>query len=243
LRTPPRFAITLPWLLIATLAAPVSRAASIDPAVVREAIEASWSERSVPGFSLEVRRVPTLTYHEGVAEVEPLFPDGPLHPGPRAIPVNLRVDGRVVARGLANILLRKRVTVWVPVRPVERGATITPADLRPEPRIYDRDPHRLFAGPGEGTWTARRDLEGGQVLRPSDLARKPDVAAGDTIILVSRAGDASVAVAGRVRRSGNVGDTILVLNPVTGSIVRAVLIDRGTAELVVPGRPGGRSAQ
>jgi flagella basal body P-ring formation protein FlgA len=234
----------VPWLLAAALTglAGAAPAATVDPDVVRDALETAWSGRATPGLHLEIRHLPELVHHDGVPQVEPLLPDGPLRAGPRAIPVNLRVDGRIVARGLANIVVHERLTVWVPIRPIPRGATVTVADLRPEPRTRDREAVRLLEDPGVGAWIAARDLEEGRDLRASDLDRKPDVAAGDEILLVSRAGDASVSVAGRVRRSGSVGETILVLNPVTGSIVRAVLVDPATAELIGPGNPGGRSA-
>lgn len=243
MRTPPRHAPLCLAAFLALVVAPVAHAAPVDPAIVRDAVERAWADQAIAGFTVEVTRIPSLSSREeGNAEVEPVLPDGPWRAGPHAIPVNLRIDGRVVARGLANVVVRQRVTVWVPVRAIERGASVTAADLRREPRTYDRDPHRLFAGPGEGTWIAARDLEIGRVLRPTDLRPKPDVTAGDEILLVSRAGEATVAVPGRVRRSGSVGDTVLVLNPVTGSIVRARLIDPNTAELIRPG-PGERRSQ
>jgi flagella basal body P-ring formation protein FlgA len=227
-------------LLAALAAAGPARAgrASVDPVEIREAIELAWNEARLPGTTLEIRSLPVLRHAGGLAIVEVLLPDQPLRPGPRAVPVSARVEGRVVSRGLANVVLRRKMTVWTPVRPLEPGSVVTRADLRAEPRVYDRDPYRLFEDPGDHEWIVVRSVEAGQVLRPNDLRRRPDVEAGEEITLVSRAGDASVTVVGRARRSGSVGDTILVLNPVTGSIVSAVLQADGTARIESPARPG-----
>jgi flagella basal body P-ring formation protein FlgA len=159
-----------------------------------------------------------------------------MSPGPRALTVSCRVDGRVVARGLANVVVRRQLRVWVPVRALKRGEIVTVADLRSMRRLYERDPRRLFEGPAEHEWTVVRDLEVGQILHPTDVRRRPDISAGDEITLVSRTSGASVAVIGRARRSGCVGETILVLNPITGSIVRAVVVDKSTATLLGPQR-------
>ncbi|MCA9752865.1 MAG: flagellar basal body P-ring formation protein FlgA [Gemmatimonadetes bacterium] len=205
--------------------------AVVDPTMVREAIEAAWNETALPGSSLEVRSVPALAYESGRPRVEVVLPDGPLRPGPRALTVACVVDDRTVSRGLASVVVSRRILVWVPRRNLTRGETVTAIDLRPEPRVVERDPVRAFEDPGDLTWIAARDLEAGVELRSADLDRRPDVVAGDAVQLVSRAGDASVAVTGRVRRAANVGESLLVLNPVTGSVVRAVLESPGVAVL------------
>lgn len=206
---------------------------TVDPAEIRDAIETAWVARGST-TELEIRALPALSYAGDGALLEVLLPEEISRPGPRALPVQCRVEGRVVARGLASVIVRRTVTVWVPVRPLTRGETVTTQDLRPEPRLFDRTPARLFEGPGESTWTAAANVEAGHVLRATHLRREPDVRSGDPITLISRHGDAAVRIAGRARRAGNVGEQILVLNPITGAVVRAVLLDAGSALLVTP---------
>ena len=204
---------------------------TVDPAEIRDTIESAWVARGGTG-QLEIRALPSLSYAGDGALLEVVLPDEIDRPGPRALPVQCRVDGRVAARGLASVMVRASVTVWVPVRPLTRGEVVTTNDLRPEPRLFDRTPARLFEGPGDSTWTAATNVEAGRVLRATHLRREPDVRSGDPITLISRHGDAAVRIAGRARRAGNVGEQILVLNPITGAVVRAVLLDAGSALLV-----------
>lgn len=206
---------------------------SVDPTEIRDAIESAWVDRGGAG-QLEIRALPALSYSGTDAQLEVMLPDDVSRPGPRALPVQCRVHGRVAARGLASVIIRQTVTVWVPIRPLERGETVTRDDLKPEPRLFDRTPARLFEGPGESRWTAAASLEAGRVLRATHLRREPDVRSGDPVTLISRHGDAAVRIAGKARRAGNVGEQILVHNPITGAVVRAVLLDAGSALLVTP---------
>ena len=153
--------------------------------------------------------------------------------------MSCRVDGRTVARGLANILLSVETSLWTAARPLRRGEELGPDDLIEARIMLDREAGRLFR-PDEGRkWRLARDIKAGTRLRASDVRPVPDVEAGTEITLVARTGQASVTVVGRVRRSGNVGDTILVHNPVTGALVQARLVDGNTAVLVTPGRAAG----
>jgi flagella basal body P-ring formation protein FlgA len=128
--------------------------------------------------------------------------------------------------------------VWIATRTLAPGDTLGAADLRREVRTADRESAR---DPGDrlatGVWVARRPIEAGSTVRSHDVVRRPDVSAGDPVTLVSRAGDASVAVAAVARGSGGIGERIQVQNTVTGEIVTAVLVATGTAELVRPARP------
>jgi flagella basal body P-ring formation protein FlgA len=67
-----------------------------------------------------------------------------------------------------------------------------------------------------------------------DARKLPHVEAGEEIVLVAGAGGARVTVLGRARRSGDIGDVILVHNPVSGTIVRARVLSPSTAELILP---------
>ncbi len=200
--------------------------------VVRAAIEAGWKEHVADGATLEIVRVPEL-----IAPADALltvsWPDHALGAGPRALTLDATVDGRTLARGLANVIVRREFPVWVLVRDVGRGGILSPDDAVQEMRSFDRPPTTLMLddAPPRG-WTARRALTAGSVLRARDVKALPDVEAGQEILLVSRVGDAAVSVPARVRRAGSVGDRILVSNPVTGDVVSATLVDANTAELV-----------
>src|SRR5262249_23023801 len=137
------------------------------------------------------------------------------------------------------------IPVWVATRPIVAGAPIVPEDVRQETRAFDREPGReLLAGLAPASCTARHALVEGAVLKTTDLVRRPDVASGAPIALVAparpgapaargaRAAPPAVTVTATPRRSGNVGEMILVANPPTGEVAQAVVTGAGTAELV-----------
>lgn len=198
---------------------------------VRSVLESSWAERAGPGEAMEIVRLPTLAA-SAAGDLHVTWPDPPLSPGPRALTVDLRVDGRVVARSLANVILSREIPVWILTRSVARGDTVRASDLRREPRVWVTPPTRALTAevPSRG-FVTRRHLTAENWVRKTDVRAIPDVEAGDDVQLVVRTGEATVSIAAKVRRSGSVGDTILVLNPLSGAVVRAVLLDPGQAEL------------
>ncbi|HMB70815.1 MAG TPA: flagellar basal body P-ring formation chaperone FlgA [bacterium] len=224
-------------VILALLAASDGLAADrsrVDESEVRAAIEAGWPDHRADGQSLEIEFAPPLLGEPG-GTVRVHWPDPPLSPGPRALTVAYERDGHVLSRALANVQVRQEITVWVLHRDVERGATVTAADLYASTRVWDRDPRRAVTGTlPEGGFVARRDLVAGSWIRHTDVRVRPDVEAGDDIHLVARRGAATVTVPTSVRRGGSLGDSILVLNPLTGSVVRARLVSRGRAELAGP---------
>lgn len=219
-------------LVAAAPARPDAPAAGDAPSVVREAILASWADRRTERDSLEIVYVPALAGRES-GGVHVVWPDPPIPPGPRALTVERTEDGRVTARALANVVVHREIPVWVPVRTIARGDTARTRDFRRETRLWDRDPVRALTGdlPGRG-FVVLRELTAGSWVRASDVRACPDVEAGDEILLVTRAPGAVVSIPAVVRRSGFTGEKILVLNPLTGAVVRARLLGEHRAELL-----------
>lgn len=237
------FARALPGLAALVLPAALAAAppAPVDPAeAVRDAVRAAYGPALPQGATLEIvqlPRFPESAADDASLEAEP--PAGPVGAGVRPVAVSRRVDGRIVARGLATVHIRREVPIWVAARGIAKGAAVADGDVTIETRTFDREPTREQTGAFEpGRWIARRALAAGDVLRATDLRRRPDVESGAPLNLVVRAGDARIAVPSTARRAGNVGETILVSNPVTGALVSAVLVDRGTAELTRPAAAG-----
>lgn len=215
---------------------------TVDPAAIRARIEAAWAAVAPAGSTLEVRRVPTLTYDGSEPEISVTMPDDPSRAGPRALPVTCRAGGRVMSRGLANVIVRSERVVWKAARALDRGQPLRPEDLVAETREFDREPLRLFAPDPARTFRLARDVDAGQVISPADVIAVPDVESGSEIVLVSRAGTATVSLEARARQSGHVGDVILVHNPLTGELVRARVVEPGVAELVVPAPPSSKES-
>ena len=234
----PRFPLLA--LVLGALAAlgplPPSGARADTDDEVRAAVLAAWQTALPPGTTVEVLQLPRLPATEGdigALEVDP--PGLPVVAGVRPVAVSRRVAGRVVARGLATVRVRRAVPVWVTARAVTSGTVLTDEDVKVESRVFEREPAREQTGEfAPGRWIARHGLAADAVVRSTDVARRPDVASGAPLNLVVRAGEARVSVPAIARRGGNIGETILVSNPVTGALVSAVLVDAATAELSRP---------
>ena len=63
----------------------------------------------------------------------------------------------------------------------------------------------------------------GQILHPRHLFESYDISNGDSILIVSNSGNASVTVAGEAQDSGNLGDLIRVKNLRSGKIVKGYI--------------------
>jgi flagella basal body P-ring formation protein FlgA len=214
---------------------------AVDPDSIRARIEAVWLERGIPQATLEIRALPVLHYEGGQVRLEVAFPDGVGRPGPRAIPVTVCENGRTVARGLANVMVRASRAVWIVTRPLARGDPLSADALRREERVFESEPLRLFEWQGERTFRLARQVSPGTLLTTTDVWPLPHVAAGSEILLLSRAGSASVSIPAKARTSGDLGSVILVANPVTGKLVRARVLDAKTAVLETPLAESGSS--
>jgi flagella basal body P-ring formation protein FlgA len=204
---------------------------------IRAAVDAALRRIDDGRTTADVRTLPRLVTDDaaGPAVLDVALPDGPPREGVLAFPMTCRAGGRVVSQGLVTIAVSRDRPVWVAARPVPAGATLTAADVRGEIRRFDRAPSREVASePEAGRWIARRALEPGAILKTTDLVRRPDVVAGAELALVSRVGAAAVSVPALARRAGDVGETILVVNPLTREIVEALLVDARTAVLARP---------
>ena len=66
----------------------------------------------------------------------------------------------------------------------------------------------------------KKNLKVDQLLHPRHLYEKFEVNIGDFLSIVSQMGNASVAVAGEAKDSGNLGDIIKVKNLRSGKVIK-----------------------
>lgn len=201
--------------------------------IIRGAIQEAWSRVAPPHATLEIRALPILP-GTAAASVEVLLPEGIERAGCRAIPVLCHEGARVVSRGLASVVIRVDREVWIAARALRRGELVDPTAFVRETRTFVREPRPLLRPQPAERYRIVRDVPAGVIVYGRDARKLPDVEAGEEIVLVAGAGGARVTVLGRARRSGDIGDLILVHNPVSGTIVRARVLSPSTAELILP---------
>jgi flagella basal body P-ring formation protein FlgA len=221
------------WAALLLGAGEAAARPAVPESAVREALARAWEEHGPAGSEITIRVLPKLLADEGNAwtlEVE--MPHEPGRPGPRVLPVSCVAQGRPVSRGLASVIVRAEQRVAIAACAVTKGREAGPEVFVITTKTFDAPTRALFTPEDGARYRAARDLVEGELLHAADLRRIPDVSSGDPVTLVADAGTTRVGVPGTVRRSGMIGDTILVTNPVTRAVVRAVLLDRRTARLV-----------
>jgi flagella basal body P-ring formation protein FlgA len=219
-------------LLFGAPAAGAGARDSVPAEMVRTAIQEAWSQVAPPRATLEIRTLPILPGTEA-ANVEVLLPEGIERAGSRAIPVMCHEGARVVSRGLASVVIRVEREVWIAARALRRGELVDPTAFVCETRTFAREPRPLLQPQPTERYRLLRDVPAGAVAYGRDVRKLPDIEAGEEVILIAGVGGARVTVLGRARRSGDVGDVILVHNPVSGAIVRARVLNPTTAELIL----------
>jgi flagella basal body P-ring formation protein FlgA len=222
----------LAWLASSAPLVALGDRQTVDPAEIRRAIESAWADVAPASSQLEVRALPVLRFDGDSAEIDVSLPDPLDLPGPRVITVSCRVGDRVVARGLASAIIRVRTSIWIAARDLREGDVLDAASIESMDRVQERTDVRLFRPETGRRYRLAHDVATGSTIETRDVVRVPDVESGTQIKLVSRVGTAAVEVTGSVRRSGDVGDTILVQNPITNTLVRARVLDANTAELI-----------
>ncbi len=235
---PARFPFAAPFGAIALavgVAAPAVSTArpEVPPDAVRDAVHRAWEDHGPAGSEVTIRVLPKLLCEEGehwTLEVE--MPADPGRAGPRVLPVSCVAEGRRLSRGLASVVVSAERPVAIATRALAKGEEIGCDDVALETRVFETESRALYVPEDGVRMRAVRDLPVGEPIRAADVRRIPDVASGDPITLVAEAGSAKVGVPGTVRRPGMIGEMILVTNPVTRAVVRAVLLDRRTARIV-----------
>ena len=210
------------------------KSVQVPPDDIRRAVEEAFAEIAPADARLEIRVIPILRATSADFALDVRFPEGVDRAGPRTVPVSCRTEDRSVSRGLVSIVVERTHTVWILRGNAEAGHVLTADDLESREMRFDRPPNRLFRFDPEREWRLTRARTDGRILTELDVTRVPDVEAGQPIVLVSRAGGARVDVTGWARREGFVGERILVHNPVSNSLVTAILVDPNTAEIVSP---------
>jgi hypothetical protein len=132
--------------------------------------------------------VPALRHDGGEPILDVSLPQPVEAPGIYEVEVSCR-SASVVSRGVASVVMRRKLAVWVAARDLDRDAALDLSALRRETREFDRAVPWLFH-PEPGTrFRVMRDVPAGAVLEVRDVSRIPETEAG------TASGPASVSAA------------------------------------------------
>jgi len=218
----------------AAAAAPAD-AANGPPAWLRARIE-SWVLAHLPDEPVRVALPPFADFAppglapEGV-EVHVEAPgDGPLR-GQVPLAVTLERDGRVLARGSAEVIVEVLSERLVAARTLERGEIVAAEDLERRPlEPGERAAEPIEASVLVGKRTKRR-VPQGAVWRADWVEEAPLVSRGQPVRLRYESGALRIDATGVAREEGRVGDLVRVQNPTSRRELRGRVAADGSVHV------------
>ncbi len=147
---------------------------------------------------------------------------------PFSVSVEIRVDGKVIRRLTANIVIEAFADVLIAVRDLPANIKISEADVRLENRRitkpltnYLRETAQLRG------LTAIKPISGGAEIMSDAFVAGVVIKNGDRVRVEAQSGKLKIIISGEARASGRIGDRIAVKNLQSGSILQAVVVDEG----------------
>ena len=147
--------------------------------------------------------------------------------------VVVQQNGEKRTRVSLNALVKITADVVVAAKDIARHEKIAPFNL--EMRRLDITSLQgtpLFEMPKTDDYMVIGAIRKGAVITNRHVAPKPIVEQGSPVRMTTGAGRVSVAVWGRARQSGGIGDIIAVENIESNKIVRAKIVSAGLVEIV-----------
>jgi hypothetical protein len=169
----------IPVAALVSIAGPtLAGSADVPPETILAAVESAFRDGAPRDARVTIVSVPALRQEGGQAVLDVSLPADVHRPGPCEVEVSCRSADRIVSRGVASVVIRRKLPVWVACRDLRRDAPLDLSALRRETREFDHVAPRLFQ-PEPGTrFRVMRDVPAGAVLEVRDVCRTLDHEAG-----------------------------------------------------------------
>jgi len=211
----------------------IRRAAqTVDPALVREAVEsAALADLTARGATARlvkldlpaVIEVPTgkVEARASIRGVRDLF-------SPFIVSIEVWIDGVVARRLSATAQVEAFAPVIVAARALAENSRVRKEDVAVEVRKLER-PASFYLRETEKLrgMAVRRTVAKGEAITTDALAAEIVIQTGDKVRIVSESGKLQVMATGEARSAGRIGDRIQVKNTQSGAMLQAVIVDEG----------------
>jgi flagella basal body P-ring formation protein FlgA len=149
-----------------------------------------------------------------------------------SLPIEVRVDDRVVRRFSANIELEAFDEIFVANRDLVVNTRLAADDVRVELRRIEKPPavylRELTDLRGRNLI---KNLSNGSEITSDSLVASVVIKSGDLVKIVGRSGKIQISVNGEARSSGKIGDRIAVKNSESKAIIQATVVDAGLVKV------------
>jgi flagella basal body P-ring formation protein FlgA len=169
----------------------------------------------------------------GAVEIRPNYASQQNYFQPFSLPVEIRVDGKVVRRLAVNVEIEAFTEVLVAVKDLALDLKITPADVRVEKRRIIKPITNYLRDPGalRGLMLIKAVASGAEITSDSFISSAV-IKNGDPVRVEAQSGKLKIIINGEARSSGKIGDRIAVKNLQSGLILQAVVIDEGLVRVL-----------
>lgn len=150
------------------------------------------------------------------------------------VPLEIRVDGRLVRTMTATAEIALYSDVAVAVRDIAANQPVATTDMRVErtrlersPASYVRDLTILKSV------QAVRPIMAGRPLMADSIMPATVIKLGDMVRIEARTGRVRIVINGEARANGRIGDRISVKNKDSGVVMQAIVVDQGLVKVVI----------
>lgn len=156
------------------------------------------------------------------------------HKGYSGIPVEVRVNGKLMRTVVCSVVIRRFEDVCVASKDLAKNEVIRPIDIgiqRMETTNLDKEiVTSVIATINTRT---KRMIKANTVIKSSMLEEIPAVNYNDNVVVYVRSTNLSIAASGIARQEGKVGDEIRVQRTGSREILSGKVIGKQTVEIIV----------
>jgi flagella basal body P-ring formation protein FlgA len=151
---------------------------------------------------------------------------------PSIISLEIKVDGKILKRISANVMVEAFADVLLLNRDLASGTRIAAADVQAKNIRLEKNLSSYIRKPSDlAGKKLLKNLPASSPLTTDAVAADAVIKTGDSVSIIARSGGMQIAVSGEARANGRIGDRIAVKNTQSGVILQAVVIDEGTVKL------------
>lgn len=200
---------------------------------IEKFLTAKFSNDKISAKILRIDLPENIQLPKGTVEIRPNFSTVSNYFQSFSLPIELRVDGKILRRISANVEIEAFTEIFVAAKDLSANQKISESDVRIEKRRitkpitnYLREPEKL-----RGLMLIKNVPNGSEITLDSFVSSVV-IKSGDPVRVEAQSGKLKIVINGEARASGKIGDRIAVKNLQSGSILQAIVVDEGLVRIL-----------
>jgi flagellar basal body P-ring formation protein FlgA len=208
----------------------------VEQSLIREIVKKSVDQQ-FGGSGVEVRIVRidlpgTFEVTPGLVEIRTSLKNVANPFSSFSLPVEVRVDDRVVRRFSANVELQAFAEILVANSDLVVNSKISAVEVRVEQKRIEKPLSNFLRDLNDLRGKKLiKNLSNGSELTSDAFVASISVKSGDLVKIVGQSGKLQISINGEARSSGKIGDRIAVKNSQSNAIIQATIVDEGLVKV------------